>query len=51
MNSALPKPFKDAIIYEDNKLYAPLANFPITKGHTVIVWKKDVSDLHLLTKK
>ncbi len=47
----LPKPFKDAIIYEDNKLYACLANFPIVKGHTVIVWKKPVSDLHLLSEK
>ena len=51
MKSKLPKPFDDAIIYSDNKLYACLANYPIAKGHTVIVWKKSVSDLHLLSKK
>ena len=49
--SKLPKPFDDAIIYEDSKLYVCLANYPITKGHTVIIWKKSVSDLHLLSKK
>ncbi len=47
----LPKPYKDAIIYEDKKLYACLANQPIVAGHTVIVWKEKVPDLHLLTKK
>ncbi len=47
----LPKPFKNAIIYEDNKLYACLANFPVTKGHVVVVWKKSVPDLHLLAEK
>ena len=51
MTSKLPKPFKGAMIYEDEKLYACLANYPIVKGHSVIVWKKDVSDLHLLSKK
>ena len=51
MNPKLPKPYKQAIIYDDKKLYACLANFPIVKGHTVIVWKKDVPDLHLLSKK
>ncbi len=51
MKSKLPKPYKDAMIYEDRKLYACLANYPIVKGHTVVVWKKSVSDLHLLSKK
>jgi len=51
MRTKLPKPFNKAIIYEDSKLYACLANYPIAKGHTVIVWKKAVSDLHLLSKK
>lgn len=51
MRNKLPKPFEKAIIYEDPKLYACLANYPIIKGHTVIVWKKSVSDLHLLSKK
>ena len=50
MKNNLPKPFKDAIIYEDNKLYACLANNPIISGHVVVVWKKDVTDLNLLSK-
>ena len=47
----LPKPLKGAIIYEDGKLYACLANFPIIRGHTVVVWKKSVPDLHLLSRR
>jgi diadenosine tetraphosphate (Ap4A) HIT family hydrolase len=35
--SDFPKPLKGAIFYEDSKLYATLANLPITKGHVVIV--------------
>ena len=50
MRTKLPNPFEQAIIYNDSKLYACLANYPITKGHTVIVWKKSVYDLHLLSK-
>ncbi|NUM25836.1 MAG: HIT family protein [Candidatus Buchananbacteria bacterium] len=44
----LPTPPKKAIIYEDDKLYACLASRPITVGHVVVVWKKDVNDIHLL---
>ena len=51
MKSKLPKPYEKAMIYEDSKLYACLANYPIVKGHTVIVWKKLVNDLHSLSKK
>ena len=47
----LPKPYKQAIIYDDSKLYVCLANYPIVKGHTVVVWKKNISDLHKLSKK
>lgn len=47
----LLKPFKNAIIYEDKKLYACLANEPIVEGHVVIAWKNKVSDLHLLSRK
>ena len=47
----LPSPKKEAILYDDKKLYITLANYPITKGHTVVVWKKKTSDLHLLSKK
>jgi len=49
MNSKLPKPIKGAIIYEDKKLYACLANYPIVKAHVVIVWKDEIKDLHLLS--
>ncbi len=51
MHSKLPKPYSEAIIYQDAKLYACLANYPIVKGHTVIVWKKSVPDLHLLSRR
>jgi len=51
MKRDLPKPKKGAIFYEDLKLYVTLANYPITKGHVVVVWKKRVSDLHLLGRR
>ncbi len=51
MTTKLPKPFDNTIIYEDSKLYFCLAKYPIAKGHTVVVWKKSVSDLNLLSKK
>jgi len=44
----LPEPPKESIIYEDEKIYACLASFPLTKGHTIVAWKKPVKDLHLL---
>jgi diadenosine tetraphosphate (Ap4A) HIT family hydrolase len=47
----LPIPPKEAIIYEDEQLYICLASFPITRAHTVIVWKNDVEDIHLLSRK
>lgn len=50
MDNCLPKPKKEAIIYEDDNLYVTLATYPITKGHTVVVWKEDVDDLHLLKR-
>jgi len=48
MNS-LPNPPVETIIYDNEWLYVCLASFPMTKGHTVIVWKNDVPDLHDLT--
>jgi len=51
MKTSLPKPHKKVLIYQDDKLYVCLASFPIAKGHTVVVWKNKVSDLHLLSKK
>lgn len=44
----LPKPSKKSLIYDDQNLYVCLAKFPITNGHTVVVWKKEFSDLKLL---
>jgi len=46
-----PKPLKGSVIYEDKKLYACLATYPITRGHVIVIWKNNVSDLHLLSKK
>ena len=50
MKSHLPTPLPEALFYEDARLYACLASYPITRGHTVIVWKKEVPDLHLLNR-
>ncbi len=50
MNTGLPEPIDGAMIYEDSKLYVCLANYPIAKGHTVVVWKDSVADLHMLSK-
>lgn len=47
---SLPTPPPQAIIYEDDRLYSCLATYPITEGHTVIVWKELVADLHLLER-
>lgn len=44
----LLQPSKKSLIYEDENLYACLANFPITEGHSIVAWKKEVSDLKLL---
>ncbi len=51
MKNHFPKPFKNAIIYKDKKLYACLANEPIVSGHVVVVWNKPVRDLNLLSRK
>lgn len=46
----LPTPIEGSIIYEDDKLYVCLANYPITNGHSVVIWKDNVPDIHLLDK-
>lgn len=51
MKDTFPKPFANAIIYQDKKLYACLANEPIVTGHVVVVWNKPVTDLNLLSRK
>ncbi len=51
MKSKLPTPTPEAIIYEDEFLYACLANYPMARGHVVVVWKHDVKDLHSLLER
>lgn len=51
MTEHFPKPKNGALFYQDKKIYAALANNPIAKGHVVVVWKKKVRDLHMLSKK
>lgn len=48
--STLPTPIDGSIIYEDKNLYVCLANFPLAVGHTVVVWKENVPDLHQLER-
>ena len=45
----LPKPPKESLIYEDKHVYVCLASYPITKGHTIVAWKKPVKDIHDLS--
>jgi len=47
--SALPEPPPESIIYDNELLYVCMASFPITKGHVVVVWKKNTPDLHDLS--
>jgi diadenosine tetraphosphate (Ap4A) HIT family hydrolase len=41
-------PLEGSVFYEDEEIYACLANYPIAPGHCIVVWKKNVPDLHLL---
>jgi diadenosine tetraphosphate (Ap4A) HIT family hydrolase len=43
-------PPKEAIYYEDENVYVCLASFPITKGHSVVVWKERKEDLQMLKR-
>lgn len=45
----LPVSPQEAIFYEDEHVYACLALYPLTKGHTVIVWKERIADIHTLS--
>ncbi|MBU1895843.1 HIT domain-containing protein [Patescibacteria group bacterium] len=47
----LPSSQANAIFLDSKKLYAALAEYPITKGHVVVVWKKHVKDLGKLKEK
>lgn len=50
MKNVFPKPYKEAVIYQDDKLYVRLANEPIIRGHVVVAWNTPVKDLHLLSR-
>lgn len=43
-------PPPEAMYYEDEKVYVCLASFPITKGHSVVVWKDRKEDIQMLTR-
>jgi len=43
-------PPKEAIVYEDGRLYSCLASYPLTTGHMVVAWKDKATDLHQLNK-
>lgn len=45
----LPEAPRESIIYEDEWLYVCLALYPITKGHTVVIWKNRIQDLRILS--
>lgn len=48
---SFPKPHPDSVIHEDKKLYVCLAAQPFARGHVLVIWKKNVSDLHSLDRK
>ena len=45
----LPIPPEESIIYENGKLYVCLAAEPLTKGHTIVVWKGGDKDINSLS--
>lgn len=47
---SFPKPPPDSVVYEDKKLYVCLAAQPFAKAHTLVIWKKNVADLHSLSR-
>ena len=60
MSNALPKPTaetlllnppENSLIYETDLVYAALARYPLSRGHTVVTWKKPVTDLGIMDSK
>lgn len=45
----LPEAPRESVIYEDEWLYVCLALYPLTSGHTIVVWKSQTADIHNLT--
>lgn len=48
MNELLSPPLK-SILFENDKIIVCLAEYPLTPGHTIIIWKKRVTDLCYLS--
>ena len=46
---SFPRAPQESIIYKDQNLYACLAKNPLIEGHVIVVWRKAVSDLNLLS--
>ena len=43
----IPKPPKESIIFQDENVYACLAKYPITRGHSIVVFeRKEFVDLN-----
>ncbi len=40
----------ESIYYEDDRVYVCLASFPITQGHSVVVWKERREDIQTLKR-
>ncbi len=40
----------ESIYYEDDKVYVCLASFPITQGHSIVVWKERREDIQMLNR-
>lgn len=40
---------KNSIIFEDNKVIVAMAYEPLTKGHSVVIWKGGESDINKLS--
>lgn len=43
-------PPPESIYYEDDRVYVCLASFPITQGHSVVVWKERREDIQMLNR-
>jgi diadenosine tetraphosphate (Ap4A) HIT family hydrolase len=49
IKNSLPQAPLESIIFENERLYICLALYPLTKGHSIVVWKKEVPDLRNLS--
>lgn len=51
MKQWFPRHASPDLLYEDHLVYAALAAKPFVRGHVVVVWKRRVRDLHLLSRR